>query len=45
MDDESWHLVKHTSKVTGFVGGAKKRPSPISDAEVILIVNQMQEGV
>ena len=44
MDDESWHLVKHTSKVTGFVGGAKNRPSPISDAEVMKIVNQMQEG-
>ena len=35
MDDESWHLVKHTSKVTGFVGGAKNRPAPISDAEVM----------
>ena len=45
MDDESWHLVKHTSKVTGFVGGAKNRPSPISEAEVQKIVNQMQEGV
>ena len=31
MDDESWHLVKHTNKVTGFVGGAKNRPSPISE--------------
>ena len=45
MDDESWHLVKHTSKVTGFVGGAKNRPSPISEAEVLKIVHQMQEGV
>ena len=45
MDDESWHLVKHTNKVTGFVGGAKNRPSPISEAEVIKIVNQMQEGI
>ena len=44
MDDESWHLVKHTSKVTGFVGGAKNRPVPISEAEVAKIVNQMQEG-
>jgi transcription termination/antitermination protein NusG len=44
MDDESWHLVKHTNKVTGFVGGAKNRPSPISEAEVRKIVNQMQEG-
>jgi transcriptional antiterminator NusG len=45
MDDESWHLVKHTSKVTGFVGGAKNRPSPISEAEVMKIVTQMQEGI
>jgi len=44
MDDESWHLVKHTNKVTGFVGGAKTRPSPISEAEVQKIVSQMQDG-
>jgi transcriptional antiterminator NusG len=44
MDDESWHLVKHTNKVTGFVGGAKNRPAPISEADVAKIVNQMQEG-
>jgi transcriptional antiterminator NusG len=41
MDDESWHLVKHTNKVTGFVGGAKNRPAPISEAEVQKIVSQM----
>jgi transcriptional antiterminator NusG len=45
MADDTWHLVKHTSKVTGFVGGAKNRPSPISEAEVMKIVAQMQEGV
>ena len=45
MGDDTWHLVKHTSKVTGFVGGAKTRPSPISEAEVAKIVHQMQEGV
>ena len=45
MDDETWHLVKHTSKVTGFVGGAKNRPAPISESEVMKIVHQMQEGV
>jgi transcription termination/antitermination protein NusG len=45
MADDTWHLVKHTSKVTGFVGGARNRPAPISDAEVMKIVNQMQEGV
>jgi transcriptional antiterminator NusG len=45
MEDDTWHLVKHTSKVTGFVGGAKNRPAPISEAEVNKIVNQMQEGI
>ena len=44
MDDDTWHLVKHTSKVTGFVGGAKNRPAPISEEEVQKIVSQMQEG-
>jgi len=44
MDDDTWHLVKHTNKVTGFVGGAKNRPAPISEAEVMKIVTQMQEG-
>jgi transcriptional antiterminator NusG len=44
MDDDTWHLVKHTNKVTGFVGGAKNRPAPISEAEVQKIVNQMHEG-
>ena len=44
MDDDTWHLVKQTSKVTGFVGGARKRPVPISQVEVEKIVSQMQEG-
>jgi len=44
MTDESWHLVKNTPKVTGFVGGAKNRPAPISEAEVRKIVEQMQVG-
>lgn len=44
MDDDTWHLIKHTNKVTGFVGGAKNRPAPISEEEVMKIVNQMQEG-
>mgnify|MGYP001308197451 FL=1 len=45
MDDDTWHLVKHTNKVTGFVGGAGNRPTPISDKEVQAILDQMQEGV
>lgn len=45
MTDETWHLVKNTSKVTGFVGGSGNRPSPISDREVEKIMMQMQEGI
>jgi transcriptional antiterminator NusG len=45
MDDESWHLVKSTAKVTGFVGGTATKPTPISEAEVNKIMQQMQEGV
>ena len=44
MEDDTWHLVKHTNKVTGFVGGAKNRPAPISEEEIRKIVDQMQEG-
>jgi transcriptional antiterminator NusG len=44
MTDDSWHLVKNTPKVTGFLGG-KGRPSPISDAEAQRILRQVQEGI
>lgn len=45
MTDESWHLVKNTPKVTGFVGGSGTKPTPISDKEVDAILHQIQEGV
>ena len=45
MDDDTWHLVKNTGKVTGFVGGSGHRPTPISEKEVDKIMSQMQEGV
>ena len=44
LTDESWHLVKDTPKVTGFLGG-RGRPSPISDAEADRILRQIKEGV
>jgi len=44
MSDEAYHLVKNTPKVTGFLG-AQNKPSPIGQAEVDRIVNQVQEGV
>ncbi len=45
MNDETWHLVKSTPKVTGFVGGTANKPAPISEKEVEKIMQQMQEGV
>jgi transcription termination/antitermination protein NusG len=44
LDDETWHLVKNTAKVTGFLGG-RGRPSPISEGEAERIMRQVQEGV
>src|ERR1700731_2971819 len=44
LSDETWHLVKNTAKVTGFLGGRGK-PSPISEAEAQRILNQVIEGV
>ena len=44
LTDQSWHLVKNTPKVTGFLGG-KGRPVPISDREAEQLMQQVQEGV
>src|SRR6266478_4797352 len=44
LDDETWHLVKNTAKVTGFLG-SRGRPSPISDSEAVRIMRQVQEGI
>ena len=45
MTDDSWHLVKSTPKVTGFVGGTANKPTPITQKEVDAILRQVQEGV
>jgi transcriptional antiterminator NusG len=46
LSDETWHLVKNTAKVTGFLGGGGRgKPVPISDAEASRILKQVQEGV
>lgn len=44
LTDDSWHLVKNTPKVTGFLGN-RGRPSPISQTEADRILHQVQEGV
>lgn len=45
MTDETWHLVKSTPKVTGFIGGSAMKPTPVPDREVESILNQVKEGV
>jgi transcriptional antiterminator NusG len=42
LDDETWHLVKNTPRVTGFVGG--KHPVPIPEEEVDIILQQVEKG-
>ncbi len=44
LTDQTWHLVKDTPKVTGFLG-AKGKPAPISEAEADRILRQVKEGV
>jgi transcriptional antiterminator NusG len=45
LSDETWHLVKNTPKVTGFLGGKGLRPAPITEAEATRIMKQVQEGI
>ena len=44
LNDETWHLVKNTAKVTGFLGG-RGQPTPISENEAARIMRQVQEGI
>ena len=43
LDNDTWHIVNSTQKVTGFLGG-KNKPAPISDKEAKSIVDKMQQG-
>ncbi len=44
MTDKTWHLVKDTNKVTGFVGGKSNKPTPIPAYEMEKLLRQMQDG-
>ena len=44
MDDDSWHLVKDCPKVMGFIGGTSDRPAPISEREVNVILDRINDG-
>ena len=43
LDDETWHIVNDTAKVTGFLGGRKK-PTPLSEEEAAQILHRMEAG-
>ena len=45
MNDDTWHLVKETPRVLGFIGGSKNNPKSITDAEAAKILNQMEHGI
>ena len=44
LDDDSWHLVKETPRVMGFIGGKADKPAPISEAEANAILQRVQSG-
>lgn len=44
LTDETWHIVKDTPRITGFVGGDKVRPLPVPEAEVEKMTNRIAEG-
>ena len=44
MTEKTWHLVKDTDKITGFIGGTKDKPMPISDEEALAMTASMAEG-
>ena len=45
LTDDSWHLVKETPRVMGFIGGKADHPAPISDKEAELILQRMDDSV
>ena len=45
MNEDTWHLVRETPKVLGFIGGSSDKPAPITDKEAQAILNRVQEGV
>jgi transcriptional antiterminator NusG len=44
MDDQSWHLVKSSPRVLGFIGGTPDKPAPISDTEAAAILSRVESG-
>src|SRR5262245_53179954 len=45
LNDDTWHLVKETPRVMGFIGGKADKPAPITDAEAAAILRRVEDGV
>lgn len=45
MDDVTWHLVRNSPRVLGFIGGKSDKPAPITDLEAKKILQRVEEGV
>lgn len=45
MNDDTWHLVKESPRVLGFIGGTSDKPAPISEAEADAILQRVKEGI
>ncbi len=44
MNDDTWHMVKDTNRVLGFIGGSGDKPAPITQKEVDNILRRVEEG-
>jgi transcriptional antiterminator NusG len=45
MDDDSWHMVKETPRVMGFIGGTADKPAPITEREAQAILDRVESGI
>jgi transcriptional antiterminator NusG len=45
LEDATWHLVKNTPRVLGFIGGTKEKPAPITEKEADAILRRLESGV
>ena len=45
LNDDTWHMVKNTPRVMGFIGGKADKPAPLSDGEARQILDRVEQGV
>jgi len=44
LNDQSWHIIKNTPKIVGFIGGTQRAPAPVPESEVKQIEQRIEEG-